>query len=382
MKKLNHKVFYLVSQAGFGNLGDELILREWLHKIDNIYGENATVYIDVSQPSICQFMLATCSFSLNIKVQDILWNISRQHPVEAGLSLKNELMPYLENFSKVEIVHILGGGYINDTWEFNKNLITLCKFIQDFCGCKLFATGIGLFPFETQNLKKYRFFINALKKFEFVDVRDEESYKILNNLDTEIIKQQTCDDIFLAEKHRLINNEKLQTNKQKKLCIFLSGGDLVINYTIDLIEFSVNQKKISNVLFVCCTDDDLVQVKKIIVYFNLYKNLNFQIISFFEAFIKPLQLNQDDMFFCTRFHGHLLASLSGATGICASTTPYYDVKHQSLIKLGSGFAMIGMHDNKISDWMFDRTSHENFSLLYNELNNLKEKIFSLIYVDK
>jgi hypothetical protein len=58
-----------------------------------------------------------------------------------------------------------------------------------------------------------------------------------------------------------------------------------------------------------------------------------------------LPVTPKDFVFTTRFHGHLVASVLGGHGICASVRlPYYDIKHRSLIELGSGFDLIGMHD--------------------------------------
>lgn len=44
----------------------------------------------------------------------------------------------------------------------------------------------------------------------------------------------------------------------------------------------------------------------------------------------------------TRFHFHVLAAAAGAAGtVIGAKTGYYDVKHQSVLDLGSGWSYVG-----------------------------------------
>jgi len=58
-----------------------------------------------------------------------------------------------------------------------------------------------------------------------------------------------------------------------------------------------------------------------------------------------LPLSSQQEWLTTRFHFHLLAAAAGARGVALGINPgYYDVKHQSLIELGSGWAFVGADD--------------------------------------
>jgi hypothetical protein len=60
---------------------------------------------------------------------------------------------------------------------------------------------------------------------------------------------------------------------------------------------------------------------------------------FTELWQRGLPLARRQTWITTRFHFHLLAAAAGADGIALPVKPgYYDVKHQSLLDLGSGWA--------------------------------------------
>lgn len=67
-------------------------------------------------------------------------------------------------------------------------------------------------------------------------------------------------------------------------------------------------------------------------------------LSFAEIWQQGLPLSGRQTWITTRFHFHLLAAAAGADGVALPVRPgYYDVKHQSLIDLGSRWSLGGGH---------------------------------------
>src|SRR5699024_9451140 len=78
----------------------------------------------------------------------------------------------------------------------------------------------------------------------------------------------------------------------------------------------------------------------------------------------------------TRFHYHLIGSSFGSKGIVLTTgSKYYDVKHMSLIKNGTGWNV--MNINNIPNYQATKNNNwrENVAKLSDEKWNLAENLY-------
>lgn len=371
------KTVYLISQAGFGNLGDELILREWLKYIDNVYQGRILIYIDVVNVNFCRMMTALWGITSKVEFINICWSAALDiddNSIIRELSYQSIIYKLL-TIPKIDVLHILGGGYINDVYSKNIHLIPIAAIIKQITGCKLYATGISFYPLNSISKTAHRYFLRCLNDFELIDVRDGYSVEIFDGLSDGII--EVCDDLFLSENIDTIINV---TNKEnRRLSLMLQVGEaqnMVHSYVSEMIDFFMNKKIIEGVNFYCFDDGLEVFCRQLIAS---KPKIQYDIYSCFDLLVKPIEINQKDYYFCTKFHGHFLVSLAGIYGVCSATNKYYDNKHKSLIKMGSGFNMIGMHDNIIDEGLFKFSSEKTFRNKHADLHKLKLESALRIY---
>ena len=137
-------------------------------------------------------------------------------------------------FRQLDVLHILGGGYINTVWKDMLYEVYLsCKLAQKY-GAKVLATGISIYPYDLQYGKYLHSIIDSC---EYVDFRDD-SYKIIPSDWNCTNISCSCDDAWTvgsigakdAEPAPEYINLTFTQNIEKSECITASTQNILIPF--------------------------------------------------------------------------------------------------------------------------------------------------------
>lgn len=197
----------------------------------------------------------------------------------------------------------------------------------------VFAISIFATYLAQITLKKH------FSEFDLVETRDEKSalgYNVKFGLDdaflrlkkTEASKYDCIPDVMICIQSDLVSTNiyhKVIRKIKYRIKEYLDKG-----LTVGYIEALPN------------SDEKAYHRLKSHIPANLYFKL--------EDILKyGLPVKQDQIWYTSRFHHHLIASALGAKGVILSFKPgYYDIKHQSLLDLGTGWSCYSSyHDEDI-----------------------------------
>lgn len=370
-------MIYVVCHSGYFNLGDELIPRAWIEHLTSAFPKE-DIYIDTCNPGKSSILFR--SFK-NIIFTDTLWEISREC-MNMGIDyvLNAEFLKScsvsringLEVLSEASHVHMLGGGYLNKDLWFNYSIPITLSILKSKYSYHLSATGLGMEPVDESY---YEIISSYMSNFDLIDTRDRQSYDRLYAHGLKEKLSLTCDDLFLSIPKRQDTGDK----HDKRLIIAPQKGDdpqRVVSFCVKFIrEYPLKNDKIHLLSFNAESDHEISNAIASCVGKRCIKY------EFNDLWVNGFPIDENDIVFTTRFHAHLISSALGATGYAASVSiPYYDIKHNSLTSLGSGFDVIGMHDFhfQISEKLGER-SFSNFSHKIDHFREMKLDIASKIY---
>lgn len=332
---------YLVSTAGFPNYGDELILKNWVNFLVKKYPE-CEIWIDVPLVANVNHYFK----EKNVRVTSTLWRLVNDIPFNDSAQFYSDIASKISNLGtpnydlallnlrNITHFHILGGGYMNGMWVRHTGLVACGTEIKKITQCQSFITGAGLLPIgnESTVLRK------LLSEYDYCESRDIEGHvsfgitkgyddaylgniTIQNNYDERIIP-----DVMVCIQRDLVSDDQFYhfiRNIEDRLN-FYKMNNLKIGYIeaipgMDRIAFECLSKYIAPDMF-----------------FNAM-----------EVIEKGLPLKKGQHWYTTRFHHHLVASAFGCKGVCFSSKPgYYDIKHSSLLKNGTGWSMWGSNTDE------------------------------------
>jgi polysaccharide pyruvyl transferase WcaK-like protein len=337
----------MITSAGHPNYGDELIVRKWLQRIALTHPD-AEVWLDSPNPGVSAALFS--DLHLDLRCTDTLWQICLGAPSDAPSSLSrfvsdtlttpdatNRLLPGIRNFGRADIVHLLGGGFVNSIWCRNLGLLAALWWASHRPGITTAATGAGLVPAAAPRGLLTELFAQV----DVVDLRDRASADLIGDL-----AQATMngDDAVLD----FASHADPSGLPDTMVCL---QGDLVaidreelIAWTLSVLrQWGVNDEPIGFIECIPGVDrqafDDMVPYLPKARMYTLWDLLD-------DGF--PARPNQ--RWIATRFHPHLLAAAAGASGVAVTIDPvYYRNKHKSLIDAGTGWAMATTDDGALRD---------------------------------
>ncbi|WP_287134422.1 polysaccharide pyruvyl transferase family protein, partial [Corynebacterium sp.] len=186
------ETIYLVAPAGHPNFGDEFIVSAWLRELYR-RRPHARVILDCHSPGIASILHA--NVHPHLTVTDTLWHLGLKCADEDEVveALKNTYSkPLLTtglNLAKTaDIVHVIGGGWLNDTWPHHLKVLAAAASLN---ATYKVMTGQGFIPGDEikDQLDKW------LQHFDHVGVRDEPSEALFANL---AHVERGLDDAWLA----------------------------------------------------------------------------------------------------------------------------------------------------------------------------------------
>ena len=208
----------ILGAIGNPNFGDDAILDITLRRCEKIYGNNCKIYVFSKDAS---YAANLCSgYKMEVIFVDYIHRISVKNnyqiekiEIEGERLLKNISGNYQYEeihkiFQQLDVLHIIGGGYINTKWKDMLYEVYLSCRLAKLYNVETFATGISIYPYD---LKYEKYIKEIIEDCRYIDFRDE-SYKILPS-DCETSKIDfSCDDAFFPwsyvkknEKQRYLN---------------------------------------------------------------------------------------------------------------------------------------------------------------------------------
>ena len=338
------ETIYLVAPAGHPNFGDEFIVSAWLRELYR-RRPHARVILDCHSPGIASILHA--NVHPHLTVTDTLWHLGLKCADEDEVveALKNTYSkPLLTtglNLAKTaDIVHVIGGGWLNDTWPHHLKVLAAAASLNTTYKV---MTGQGFIPGDEikDQLDKW------LQHFDHVEVRDEPSEALFANL---AHVERGLDDAWLAASDPAAVHGLGWGNADAR------ERDFVVIAQSDLLGIEVDElarRIIRQLKHLGATGDDVAYVECIPEYDHKVLDLlrefdpelmeHVRVVAFDELWAFGLPTREGQTWISTRFHPHLVAAARGVSGIAVSAHAgmYYTVKHASV---GSAWTITDLYE--------------------------------------
>lgn len=338
------ETIYLVAPAGHPNFGDEFIVSAWLRELYR-RRPHARVILDCHSPGIASILHA--NVHPHLTVTDTLWHLGLKCADEDEVveALKNTYSkPLLTtglNLAKTaDIVHVIGGGWLNDTWPHHLKVLAAAASLN---ATYKVMTGQGFIPGDEikDQLDEW------LQHFDHVEVRDEPSEALFANL---AHVERGLDDAWLAASDPAAVHGLGWGNADAR------ERDFVVVAQSDLLGIEVDElarRIIRQLKHLGATGDDVAYVECIPEYDHKVLDLlrefdpelmeHVRVVAFDELWAFGLPTREGQTWISTRFHPHLVAAARGVSGIAVSAHAgmYYTVKHASV---GSAWTITDLYE--------------------------------------
>lgn len=357
-KDVVSNVYYLISVAGAPNLGDEWITIVWLNKIfkEDPY---ARVILDIPHEKTFNRLFPEYRNCSRLVVINNIWEkIKKLHNSDFPKSIL-ELHKVLnfddfgfsrlqDKYGRIKGVHLLGGGYINDIWINNALIIQVLSDLRSKFNFKLSWSGACIAPISDFNVSLNK---KGFESFDYISTRDIESYDAIRNLEiTKLV--YGYDDVYLGCLERTVNAPEI-THSKPNLYINIQGdisSKVKINKQIECISSFIknNRDWFNKVIYLEGMPIADRYAYKILN--KVFKDIT--LIDYFTLINKTigvdegLKIPKNSICIASRFHIHFYMSLFGIRGgyLCSHDS-YYDIKHSSLCKIGSGWSKFEAGDD-------------------------------------
>ncbi len=336
------RTIYLVATSGHPNFGDELILRSWLRFLA-AHEPHAEVWVDCPAPGPTAPLMR--DEHPGLRTTDTLYRLCWEAPSDdprvvaefVGRALEEpgeapRWIPGIDVLRRSDVVHVLGGGYINDVWPRHHGLVAGAAWMSRR-GARVAATGLGLQPAGDAAHEVWQ---ASAAAFDVLTVRDETSLKVV----TADAPRATLapDDVLLSAPSDVLDASSADA-PDVMVCVqtdMLDGdfADVVSFVRTTLQGWGVG--KGDAVGFVEC----IPRVDRAI-YDALRGELpEARFYSLWDLLAQGLPARPGQRWISSRYHPHLLAAQAGASGVALSLSDdYYSVKHGAVTALGSGWTL-------------------------------------------
>ena len=193
---------YLVATTGHPNYGDELIAATWLKHLART-APDSEVWIDCPNPGPSSVMLA--DLHPNVRFTDTFWRLCWEAPADGAWEVASFVQHAVNNpglaprwvagielAARADLVHVIGGGFINGIWPRHVGLLAAAVAATRRSGGRAVMTGQGLWPVADEAQPLLR---NLTSQFSIVDVRDEPSAELAGGAGQ---VSTTGDDMFFG----------------------------------------------------------------------------------------------------------------------------------------------------------------------------------------
>lgn len=339
-RKSRARRHYLVSTAGQPNWGDEFITRAWIRFLAKS-DPDSEIWLDCPNPSHSSLLLKDEHPHLHVvnTLWQLVWNTSDL--LDDSEAAAQKIRGWIrdggtprEDFGidllrSMDTVHLLGGGYINQLWKANVLLLVALAQLKELNPkVLLYGTGLGLAPLKGIDLFLAR---TSLTAFDHMSVRDSRSADIAGT-------ERGFDDAFLEIANT--GSDWLEQNASARAFVCLQQ-DVVgrnpkaVKAAVDSLLLSGVEKSEPIFLVEAIPPEDSWSL-------DLFKDQwpgEVWLLPFSHLWNYGFPNAADTVWISSRFHMHLLGACAGARGIAMGFgNEYYDIKHGSLMDLGTGWA--------------------------------------------
>lgn len=332
----------MISGAGAPNYGDELILRDWLEFLDK-YLPNEEIVVETTsteEENLAHTIVGNNTIAINYlrtiaknnKTLSFWGQVARGWYFGFGATHKPNITYSLlySTINSCRHIHLVGGGYIHQRNNVSAFILGAVAGFSKKYNKPLYATGIGMQPMA--NIPKKYIYVaeKVFTQFKYLEVRDKESYEFLvRNIGKRYNFILGLDDSFIQDVKKNI------TLSSNSLTIHFSCGYHALPKVIKYIQnnFEYIQNKYKNFFFwECYPKGDEIPYIKIKELFPALKKISIN-----NLLENGIPFHKGDCLVTSRFHPHMMFSRLGGEGVFISDSNYYDIKHNSVIALGSNF---------------------------------------------
>lgn len=341
-------MYLLVGGSGGPNYGDELMARGWLEAISKRH-KVVRLESNIKRNSWAFHDASSSIFSDDIKrvakkfPKLTFWEqVARGYNFFERGGVKNNNEIDFSFIDKLEVVHLHGGGYVNSNAPVNGFLLGFCAALSKTYKKKVIATGIGLMPISSPEQEKVELFNAVFGGYRGFEVRDYESFRFLkDNLQYSENIYFGLDDSFLLSGSEIASYNE---NKERR-SLYLSFAEYNLakfsdGYWPDLKKFSEQYDEV--VFWECFPWKDRAVYEKLNSHFP-----GLRLAKAKDIVYKKEEFSKQDFLVTSRFHPHLVSARMGMHGVYYSSGKYYDVKHSSVLAVGSPFNL-GSYDEFIA----------------------------------
>lgn len=362
----------LLGATGNPNAGDEAILVANIQKIRKMYGDNCKIYVftkDATYTSICNGeygqiitvdylhkFTVECNYDVNIMISQMegIINLDRATNKKVEYKLLHNI------FRDIDVLHIIGGGYLNAMWPdmLYEVLIatTLCRKYQK----KYFLTGISIFPFESKYMPGLQ---EIIRYAEFVDFRDdshlkfslENSDNIFESLDDAVCLEDYYKDI--SEEYATILFHEWRGNKDRIISKIQST-------LLPFINKCLTEKIVKKILILGFSTDDLdiwknIDIPEPIASDIVYRNCCLDHSGIVKHIVASAKFNVG-----SRFHQAVFSLSANVPILSIFYDEYYKNKLESIHKLFNSTQIVGL----------DEFNNEIIDKFLNDLSDIKKDL--------
>lgn len=340
MARSGPTVVYLVGTAGNPHYGDEVITAGWLRYYADRFPD-AEIWLDTPRPG--QTAVLHSGTHPNLRCVDTLfhaaWNAPSEDPqecLEFGRQVIDEPGRIPREASGVavarraDLVHVLGGGYINGLWPKHLTLLGAAARLAEVAGARSAVTGAGLTPAVPGS---GQLLAELCSGFDVVDVRDEPTAELLAGAVPGLTA--TGDDAFLdLQRQRIDSRSKAAAVVEVQSDLIDAPLEDLADYVVrSLRSWGLDQQEV--LLLESLPPNDLAVREMLAPHLP-----RLQIMPFEPLWHGGFPLVPSQAWITTRFHSHLMASAAGAWGVALGASPVIASQHESLLAQGSEWALV------------------------------------------
>ncbi|MEV4636648.1 polysaccharide pyruvyl transferase family protein [Actinoplanes sp. NPDC049548] len=334
---VDRPLYYLVSPAGVPNYGDEIIALTWLRYLATA-APGADVVVDCIDPENAARTLT--GIHPRLRFTDTLWQLCRLNwaygarhaatTVERAVldpGSAGHLAAGFELLGTADIVHLVGGGFINDIWPPFTGLLAGVSTAGRRPGVRAVMTGQGMWPPPADAADLIP---ELARQLDVLDVRDDSSARLLASGRVTV----SGDDAFLGLAPELYDRSADAPDVMVSVQSQLS--DLDTDQLLIFIGDTVRAWGAKSVgLLECFPEQDAKVLDRAATLLPVTRRYGLH-----EVLRDGLPVASGQAWLTTRFHPHLVAAAGGASGVAVNIRrDYYDTKHRSLLECGSRWSL-------------------------------------------
>ncbi|MEV0696758.1 polysaccharide pyruvyl transferase family protein [Saccharopolyspora sp. NPDC050389] len=332
----NPPTIYLVATTGHPNYGDELIAAAWLKHLARV-APDSEIWVDCPNPGPSEVLLG--HLHPRVRFTDTFWRLCWEAPSDGPWEVASFVQHAIENpglaprwvagielAAGVDLVHVIGGGFVNGIWPRHLGLLAAAVAATRRSGGRAVMTGQGFWPVAPEAEPLLR---NLAAQFDVVDVRDEPSVALAS------AASHTGDDMFFGVEPGLYRDDDL---REVMVCLQSDLLDVSVpalaGFLLDTLgEWGVRPEQVGIV-------EGIPRVDREVFALVEHDLPGARFYAFAEIMDAGLPAAAGQRWLSSRFHLHLMAAAAGAHGVAVSiNSGYYTNKHRSLIDRGSGWTL-------------------------------------------